>query len=46
MIFLNQNGDRFDNQPPPIAQQSSIESFISTNQMGYRICWQFKILGG
>ena len=35
MIFLNQNGDRFDNQPlPPIAQQSSIESFSINKSNG------------
>ena len=35
MIFLNQNGVRFDNQPlPPIAQQSSIESFSINKSNG------------
>lgn len=35
MIFLNQNGNRFDNQPlPPIAQQSSIESFSINKSNG------------
>ena len=35
MIFLNQNGNRFDNQHlPPIAQQSSIESFSINKSNG------------